>query len=396
MRHRGSFSVVCVVVMCLFAALEAQAASSASSIQIVYVLSGSMVQTYDVDPQTGFPTQEGQGVILPTLTAPASLVTSKNDRFLYLTAYDSQIRPHLWVFATDPTGVPQLPAIQEIDLSNTGGFEINPDGTLAYAVASGPNSNGEIVAAIRKFSVNPTSGIVTEDAKAVVIDPPNGPCSPASQFPGPGMTLLGFNSSGTQMYTQWFCPYPDSISSFYYSRTVNQKTGAVGPNVQLFTWSDGSMGTDLVNITRSALLYFNVPNPYNVGLASVNVYPPTGGTKPLFTCTASMLEACGYGTYDWVDRSGNYIFIPISSDTTQITKLELQQKQIVDTGYYVSGIVLAFSPDNALVYVQDGQLMNPYIFYVYVFNPATGGVTYTGGQISSPGVAEAVVTALRQ
>ena len=392
MRHRRSFSVVCAVVVCLSAALRAQATSPSSSIQLVYVLSGSTVQTYDVDPQTGFPTQEGQGVVLPGITNP-SLLPSKNDHFLYMTGFDSQIREHLWVLATDSTGVPQLPAIQKISLSDTGGFEINPNGRLAYAVETTSNSKGEIVAAIRKFSVNSTTGMVTEYAKAVAIDPPNGPCSGA-QFPG--MSLLGFNSSGTQMYTQWSCPYPDSISSFYYSRTVNQKTGAVGPNVQLFTWSDGSLGTDLVNITRSALLYFNVPNPYNVGLASVKVYPPTGGTKPLFACTASMLEACGYGTYDWVDRSGNYIFIYISPDTTQITKLELQQKRIVDTGYYVSGIVWAFSPDDVLVYAEDGQLSNPYIFYVYVFNPATGGVMYTGGQISAPSAVEAVVTALRQ
>lgn len=393
MHHRGSFLVVCAAVVCLSAALSSQTASSASSIQVVYVLSGSTVQTYDVDPQTGFPTQEGPGVVLPGITNPA-LLPSKNDHFIYMTGFDSQIGEHLWVFATDSTGVPQLPAIQEISLSNTGGFEISPDGTLAYAVQSSTNSKGEVIAAIRKFSVNPTTGVVTKYAKAVAIDPPNGPCSSGAQFPGLG--LLGFNSTGTQMYTQWSCPYPDSISSFYYSRTVNRKSGAVGPNVQLFTWNDGSLGTDLVNITGSALLYFNVPNPYNVGLASVKVYPATGGTKPLFACTASVLEACGYGTYDWVDRSGNYIFLQISPDTTQITKLELQQKKIVDTGYYVSGIVWAFSPDDALVYVEDGQLMNPYIFYVYVFNPATGSVLYTGGQISSPSAVEAVVTALRR
>jgi len=256
------------------------------------------------------------------------------------------------------------------------------------------NSKGEMVSAIRKFAVNPTTGRVSKDPKAVAVDPPNGPCSSGAEFPG--LSLLGFNSSGTQMYTQWFCPYHDSISSFYYSRTVNQKTGAVGPNVQLFSWDDGSQGTDLVHIAQSNLIDFNVPNPYNIGLASVKVYPPTGGTTPQFTCTASMLEACGYGTYDWVDRSGNYIFIQISPTTTQVTRLERQRKRIVDTGYYVPGIVWAFSPDDALVYVEDGQMSNPYIFYVYVFNPATGGVMYTGGQISAPSAVEAVVTAQRR
>ena len=41
MRHRRSLSVVCAVVVCLSAALRAQATSPSSPIQVVYVLSGS-------------------------------------------------------------------------------------------------------------------------------------------------------------------------------------------------------------------------------------------------------------------------------------------------------------------------------------------------------------------
>src|ERR1700732_1014952 len=130
MCHRRTFSVVCAVVVCLSAALRAKATSPSSTIQVVYVLSGSTVQTYDVDPQTGFPTQEGQGVVLPGIHN-AALLPSKNDHFLYMTGFDSQIREHLWVLATDSTGVPQLPAIQEISLSDTGGFEIDPNGAVA-------------------------------------------------------------------------------------------------------------------------------------------------------------------------------------------------------------------------------------------------------------------------
>src|SRR4030081_251189 len=168
MRHRRSFSVVCAVVVCLSAALRAKATSPSSSIQVVYVLSGSTVQTYDVDPQTGFPTQEGQGVVLPGITNPA-LLPAKNDHFLYMTGFDSHIREHLWVLATDSTGVPQLPAIQEISLSNTGGFEINPDGTLAYAVETTSNSKGQMVATIERSAVLLITAGVTVFLKAISV-----------------------------------------------------------------------------------------------------------------------------------------------------------------------------------------------------------------------------------
>ena len=109
-----------------------------------------------------------------------------------------------------------------------------------------------------------------------------------------------------------------------------------------------------------------------------------------------MLEACGYALNDTVDRSGNYVFFQISNDATQIAKLELAAKKVVDTGNYVPGIVLGFSPDNALVYTENADLNNPYFLPIYVFDPATGGVAYNGGQIILQGVYASVVPALRQ
>jgi hypothetical protein len=48
------------------------------------------------------------------------------------------------------------------------------------------------------------------------------------------------------------------------------------------------------------------------------------------------------------------------------------------------------------VYTDNVDLNNPYFLPIYVFDPATGGVTYNGGQIILQGVYASVVPALRQ
>jgi hypothetical protein len=60
----------------------AATAQSSSSVDVLYILSGATVQTFDVDAQTGFPTEEGSGVMLPAVTDQA-LVPSADDHFLY-------------------------------------------------------------------------------------------------------------------------------------------------------------------------------------------------------------------------------------------------------------------------------------------------------------------------
>jgi len=373
----------------------AAAGQSATSVEVLYVVSGSTLQTFDVDRQTGLPTEEGQGVILPAITGLA-LVPSANDHFVYVTGYDAKLIERLWVYSTDSTGVPQVPAIQEITLPNQSfyAFQIDPNRKLAYAVQATLNKNGETIAVIRLFTVDPTTGKLTLSPKAVETYPPNGACDPGA-MPA-SLVLDGFNPEGSMLYDNWSCSDHDSVSATYYALPVDQTAGALGPGQQTISWIDGSQGADYVNITNRAILYFSIPNSINVGISSLSVYPLSGGTSPLFTCTASMLEACGYALNDTVDRSGNYVFFQISNDATQIAKLELAAKKVVDTGNYVPGIVLGFSPDNALVYTENADLNNPYFLPIYVFDPATGGVAYNGGQIILQGVYASVVPALRQ
>lgn len=372
------------------------AQSPAAPVEVVYVsgshLYGSTLLTYNVNPQTGFATQLGQGITLENTTSGATIVPSPNDHFLYVTAYNGD--EYLWVYATDANGVPQVPPIQTVKLNNDSALSIDPNGTLAYIGHVTQNSHGELVYSIYAFEINPTTGMVKLPGNLVATYRPNGPCGSGAEYPG--MNVLGFNSSGSRMYDEWGCPYYDTETATYYSQSVDQKTGALGPETEILEWNNTNEGFDLVNITPTAALLFNVPNDYNYGINSLSVYPLTGGNSPLFTCTAEMLEACGYALGETVDPSGRYPFFELSEDSTQITRLELGQKKIVDTGNYVDGVVMGFSPDDALIYAQDQELNNPWVFPIYVFDPSTGGVTYTGGMISSQSPVNQLIPALRK
>ena len=130
-------AAVCPLVFCA-SSLFAQTPAG-NSVEVVYNQYGSIVQTYNIDRQTGFPTQQGQGVTLDFTSGPATIVPSGNDHFLYVTAFGNN-QQYLWVYATDSTGVPQLPAVQTLSLLGNGfsPLSIDPDGTVDNRYASGP------------------------------------------------------------------------------------------------------------------------------------------------------------------------------------------------------------------------------------------------------------------
>jgi DNA-binding beta-propeller fold protein YncE len=132
----------------------------------------------------------------------------------------------------------------------------------------------------------------------------------------------------------------------------------------------------------------------DIVMESISLIDPSG--TPLFNCTATMLEACGYATWETPDPSGRYVFFQVSPDNTLIAKIELAQQRVVETGNYINGFVVGFSPDDVLVYTQNQQVLNPSTYSIYVFDPATGGVTYSGGQIEAQTEVRQFVPALRR
>lgn len=369
--------------------------ASSSPVEIAYIVTSSTIQTYDVDPQTGFATQEGQPINLPVTYA--IVVPSPDDHFLYVSSGYGQKVDRLWVYKTDATGRPQFPAIQELTFTHsTGPINLDPNGTLAYVAQSSKNSYGDTLAQILLLDVDPTTGMLSQ-SKVVTSFRPNGPCITGINSPG-SFGLNGFGPGGNKLYDGWGCSYYDTGGSTYYTQKINHETGTLGPPVQVFAVSDNELSgqLNLVYFTPETLIYFTIPYDYMQGYDSVNVYPLSGGTTPLFSCTATMLEACGYGYWTTPDPSGNYIFINIG-DTTQITRLDLAAKTITDTSYYVLGYYQNFSPDDSLVYSKVNSTSAPYFVDIYTFDPATGAVSTTSeSDIAVQQGDYAVVPAVRQ
>jgi hypothetical protein len=115
----------------------------------------------------------------------------------------------------------------------------------------------------------------------------------------------------------------------------------------------------------------------------VDIYPVVPNvSKPLLQCTASMLEACGYAG-GVVHPSGKYIFMMISQGTTQIDKVKLNQKKIVDTGNYIP-----YSLANSVQmgrWSMESTIQTPDTYIeIFAFNTTTSAVTTNGYFIGVP------------
>jgi hypothetical protein len=377
---RSRLSSVFFLALCIFALAAGSVAQEISSkpastqVEVVYIVTGSTLQTYDVDAATGQPTQEGQPLTFPV--SYPGVVPSFDGHFLYVQGNDSHNTQHLLVYSTDSTGVPQFPAVQNLIIPRTTGLlQLDPNSSLAYASQSTVDSKGDTHAEMRLFNIDAATGIVSEDPNVVATYALNGPCLRGDNTPG-FFWVVGFNPAGNHLYDEWGCSYYDTGSSNFYTQQVNQQTGALGPTVPTFIVGDNQNAgqLNLVYFTPKSLLYFDVPFDYVNGYNSLGVYPLSGGTTPTFTCTATMLEACGYAGWAIPDPSGDFVFFNIGS-TTQITHLDLTSETVTDTGYYVSGYKQVFSPSDLVVYSQVSSSSAPYFVDIYTFDPATGAVT---------------------
>ena len=359
---------LCLLCCLSFAVTQLAVSSSQPStpIQIIYTLDGTTLSTYNIDPLTLQPTLAG------TLTVEQSLYAwiypSPHGHFLYFaTSNGNQSSPQLFVYATDPSGAPQSPAVQKLNVNGFGGLQIDPSGHFLYMANYAPGSY-QILYILRRYVVDLNTGKISQplvEAKYVL---------PSFDADSCGLFLSGFNSAGTTMYDGVDCTTHEGPQSTYYERTLNPQTGALGPDTQVFAWAL-SNGYESVSFVKNLVFNFVVPDDWQQGVSSVNVYPLVPNTNtPLLQCTASMLEACGYGGLAGVHPSGEYVFMDIGSGVDQVEKVDLNSKTITDTSYYIPYAFGAFSPDGSLVYAVNNS-GSGFDIEIYGFNVSTGAVT---------------------
>lgn len=305
------------------------------------------------------------------------VVPSPDDHFLYVLGLDDAQNGHIWVYATDPTGAPQVPPIQIVDVRNVFDFQIHPDNKLAYASEIQINQqDGTIVARIRLFHVHSRTGLLSKNSKAIVpYSQPNGPCG-VGIFSVAWFQLHGFSYDGSKLRDDWFCGGRDSNATLYYARNIDTKSGNLGPEKQILLGSGADWFTKRAAIDYYSSCGCDAEN-------SVYVYPRNGGSKPLFVCDYHMLQACDQALGIAPDPFGEYILLQNSRESFQIAKIKLATREIVLSGNSVPQLGWQFNPDGTLIYTLVPYQWNPYYIPIYVFDRKTGA-TKEGGTILAP------------
>jgi hypothetical protein len=362
---------------------ESNTPSQSPATQVVYVIGSSTITTYNVDPQTLDATQVGSPLNINTSDNISSVVASPNDHAIYVIIPETATSTQLLIYGTDTSGVPQTPALQVINTNSLGQVLLNPKSSFLYAVFQTPLANLEMQYTIESFEV---------DAQGKISHPQNVATYTLSHDASGedcGAGLVGFNSAGTVLYDEVGCSTPESYGITYYERNVNLTTGTLGSDVEVISWDNGEDGIDTVEFIGDEVFLFQEPNDFQSGINSVSIYPLVPDTSaPLLNCTASMLESCGYGT-GTAHPSGKYIFMSDTQNFTEIDRVELNSKKIVDTGNYIPysfgplAISGQFSPDGTIVYATSPVISGSYGIQIYGFNVATSDVT-PGGAIGVP------------
>jgi hypothetical protein len=357
------------------------AANAAQSpLEVLYVQQDTNILTYNVDPASLQATEVGQPLALSGNAAVVQLIPHPNGHYVYVLTGAAYTRTSVSVYATDISGVPQVPALQSIAPAAVTQFAIDPSGRFAYMIEYTAAPEGAFFYRVRLFTVNASTGKLTESPKAQLKYGPSAYCTPS---------LAGFYPNGGEIEYSIFCTPSGSLSATFYKQRINPTTGEWGPPSEFYSFDDNNDGlySDQVRLSPRSINDLNVLNTQ----ISVRIYPPGGGTTPLINCTSTMLTACSQASQFWQDISGQYLLLSLNGNM-EIVKVDLDSKQIVDTGNSID-LTPHFSPDDSILYGA-AYGAGPYV-QVYGFNANTGGIT-PGSRITVPETLWNIFPALRK
>jgi hypothetical protein len=349
--------------------------SSSSPVQVVYVIENSTLYIYNIDPQTLQATQVG------TFTTPAStypgLLPSPNGKILYYTN-DSQQGLQIYVYLTNASGVPNNTPEQTLTVQGLNELLIDPKGNFVYAEFEGPQGADTTPYAIERYEMDPSTGKLSNpvvEAKYQLDSSEGGNfCS---------LNLMSVNPTGTELYDAILCSQPFTLSATYNERAINASTGALGPDVQIYGWSNDSGGAEKIQFVKNLMFDFDTPDNYGQPDELVNIYPiqPNVAT-PVISCGTDQYAPCGDFITGTVHPSAEYVFLTDPTSTTYIGQVNVSSRQIVPDSNSIPYEVQALSPDGTIAYGAN-DVNGALDIEIFGFDAATGGVTQ-GGTISVP------------
>lgn len=337
--------------------------------QILYVINSDTVTTYAVDPSSlAANAVEPPVTLLPPANSFLQFDPAPDDHFVYAVASDTQGLQHLSVFATDESGVPQLPALQVLNATALSQFNMHPSGRFAYMLEV-TNADGQYSADIRLFHAQPGSGTLNEDPHI------QGVYGPSFVWPA---FLYGFSADGTKLYDSSLT----STGSVYRERPIHPKTGELGLDTQLTTAGIGAT----VAISKR-LIVEQYSSSAGASQSYVNILRNAAGVhRALIYCTSAMLKFCGTATNIEFDVSGNYLFFTDpATDAVHVAVIDLLTKKIRDTGNSIPMTAqtpgFAFSPDGRIVYAILARDLSVHFFH---FDQSSGALNQAGTPLPIP------------
>lgn len=362
--------------------------------QVLYLADATNLSTYDIDPQTYQPSLVGT-IPLPKAQVNGWAVSS-DGRFLYVMASDPYPATdnRIYVYDTNAYGVPGTP-VQSVAATNDAASVLHDAYTWGSSIIFDSVSNFLYVVhvgkynkqnqtqpwSLKRYEVNPTNGKVSHLVNEATYSLPE-----QSGLNNCSLSILGMNAKGNKMYDYENCATREGTNGYYNEITVNAQTGALGDPQQIFTYSVDSFPLpDSVQVVKGLLFAFEYPVPYQP-YNELQVYPVTTNqnTKPLITCSSTMLPACGSDIGE-AHPSRRYVFYTNSQDnTSEVDAVDLTSKQIVSTGTTFptptnpnnQSNILWFSPDGSVVYSWYQGTIS-----IFGFNASTAAIT-TGGTIT--------------
>ncbi len=376
--------------VCLSAMTFAQ--NTSTPLQLVYVVDGSTLITYNIAPGTLQATEVGTTSLLQSVTM--GLVPSPNGHVLYYSA-DQNIDGQgqmLYVYTTNSAGLPDSQPIQTLNAKGLVSYLADPRDKFFYLVYQGPSGQEYTPYTIVRLVVDPKTGRLSQP----VIQAKYKLGSGTGGSEACGAYVFGMNAVGTKLYDGIACSYHGGSSATFYERTVDPVTGSLGPDQQIYSWNNSSGGYEGVQFVKGFVFDFVNPNDFQQDINFLNVYPlQPNVTQPIIQCTGSMLSDCASEGGILTHPSAEYVFMsngPQSS--TDIEQVDFSSMQILSTGSTIPYWVRQFSPDGAIAYATEnvGTALN---IEIYGFNVTNAQVT-TGGSINLPSNLDAWFAAERR
>jgi len=353
-------------------------ASSASTVEVLYVAepqgSQSSLLTYNVNPQTAAAQQVGQAVTVGASSVdPLTLGTT---HLIYIWNGTD-----VWAYTTNTQGVPSTNSFQHLSFNFSypvNAFLIDPNGKYAYAAMTWLDSKGNSDAAIALFTINQSTGALTNTNQMVARYGPN---------LYTGLNGFVFGKSGARLYASWLDdgPYTSIRGYSYYS--VNQSTGQLGPLRELFYAQAYECGTTCaVAITD----VFSAEDGVCCGPGSGNILINRTATNQQVGCGASDLAFCGddVATLNFDPSNRNLFFGDATVSETFIGQIDLSAAKLIQSSSTIPGTPpLYFSPDSKLLYAVNSNNIG-----IYAFQASSGQITASSSLSDSGNVSVATTT----